>query len=219
MVGPCEKLGLYLQCQGECVRSVVVADYDAKLREVTIGEPKRVDGPIQLAEYDPEWLRAFQREQVRIRQALNERARLIEHAGSTSVPGLAAKPRIDIVLAVPDSADEQAYVPAMEATGYTLRIREPEWHEHRLFNHSDIDLNLHVFTVGCVEINRMLRFRDWLREHADERDLYLNEKRRLAAQTWEYVQQYADAKGELVEAILSRAGAPPPNPTERERPG
>jgi len=194
-------------------------DYDKALRQVTIGEPQRVDGPIQLAEYDPEWPRAFQRERVRISQALGARARLIEHAGSTSVPGLAAKPRIDIVLAVPDSADEPAYVPAMELAGYTLRIREPGWHEHRLFNRSDTDLNLHVFTVGCSEIERMLRFRDWLREHADERDLYLNEKRRLAAQTWEYMQQYADAKGELVEAILARAGAPPPNLTERERPG
>lgn len=193
-------------------------DYDKALREVTIGEPTRVDGPIQLAEYAAEWPRAFERERVRLGDALGERARLIEHAGSTSVPGLAAKPRIDIVLAVPDSADEPAYVPAMEAAGYTLRIREPGWHEHRLFNHPDIDLNLHVFTVGCSEIERMLRFRDWLREHADERDLYLTDKRRLAAQTWEYVQQYADAKGELVKQILARAGALPPNVTERERP-
>ncbi len=194
-------------------------DYDKALRQVTIGEPQRVDGPIQLAEYDPEWPRAFQREQVRISEALGERARLIEHAGSTSVPGLAAKPRIDIVLVVPDSADEPAFVPDMERASYELRIREPDWHQHRLFRRPGVEVNVHVFTVGCSEIERMLRFRDWLREHADERDLYLNEKRRLAAQTWEYVQQYADAKGELVEVILARAGAPPQDLTERERPG
>lgn len=193
-----------------------MTDFEKRLRDATIGEPDRLDGPIHLAEYDPEWPRAFLREQVRIRQALGDRALMIEHAGSTSVPGLAAKPRIDIVLEVADSADEPAYVPDMEAHGYTLRIREPDWHEHRLFKRPDVDINLHVFSAGCSEIERMLRFRDWLRVHADERELYLGEKRRLAARTWEYVQQYADAKGELVEAILVRAGAPPPNVHEEK---
>ena len=88
---------------------------------------------------------------------------LLEHAGSTSVPGLAAKPRIDIMLAVPDSADEPSYVPALEAAGYVLRIREPDWYEHRVFKGPDTDVNLHVFSAGCPEIARMLLFRDWLR--------------------------------------------------------
>ena len=110
-----------------------VTDYEQKLRRVTIGDPQRVDGPIHLAEYEPAWPQAFEREAARIRQTLGGRALLVEHAGSTSVPGLAAKPRIDVVLAVPDSADEPAYVPAMEAAAYTLRIREPDWHEHRVF--------------------------------------------------------------------------------------
>ena len=195
-----------------------MTDFEMRLRAATIGEPDRLDGPIHLAEYDPDWPRAFDREAGRIKEALGERALLVEHAGSTSVPGLAAKPRIDIVLAVADSADEPAYVPAMEAHGYILRIREPDWHEHRLFKAHNVDVNLHVFTIGCSEIERMLRFRDWLREHPAERHLYLDEKRRLAARTWEFVQQYADAKGELVEAILARAGAPPPNIHEQERP-
>ena len=193
-----------------------MTDYERNLRRVTIGEPQRVDGPIHLAEYEPAWPQAFEREAARIRQVLGERALLVEHAGSTSVPGLAAKPRIDVVLAVPDSADEPAYVPAMEAAGYTLRIREPDWHEHRVFKGPDVDVNLHVFTVGCSEIERMLRFRDWLREHPADRDLYLAEKRALAARNWQYVQEYADAKGRLVEEILARAGAPPPNPHEKE---
>ena len=137
---------------------------------------------------------------------------------ATSVPGLAAKPIVDIVLALPDSSDEPSYVPAMEAAGYVLRIREPEWHEHRVVKGPDTDINLHVFTIGCSEIARMVRFRDWLREHPEERDLYLAEKRALADRTWEFVQQYADAKGALVEQILERAGAPPSNPNEQERP-
>jgi GrpB-like predicted nucleotidyltransferase (UPF0157 family) len=195
-----------------------VTDYEQELRRVTIGEPQRVDGPIHLADYDPAWPKQFEREAHRIRQVLGERALLIEHVGSTSVPGLAAKPRIDIVLAVPDSADEAAYVPPMEAAGYVLRIREPDWHEHRLFKGPDVDINLHVFTIGCTEIKRMLSFRDWLREHPEDRDLYLAEKRDLAGRNWEFVQQYADAKGALVETILARAGAPPPNLDEREQP-
>ena len=89
---------------------------------------------------------------------------LLEHTGSTSVPGLAAKPIIDITLAVPDSSDEDAYAPALEAAGYVLRIREPDWHEHRVFKGPDTNVNLHVFSDGCPEIDRMLRFRDWLRD-------------------------------------------------------
>jgi GrpB-like predicted nucleotidyltransferase (UPF0157 family) len=108
---------------------------EEELRRVTIGEPELHDAPITLTDYDPAWPELFAREQARIRSALGRRALLVEHAGSTSVPGLAAKPIIDIVLAVPDSADGPAYVGDLEAAGYTLCIREPEWHEHR--NHAD----------------------------------------------------------------------------------
>ena len=193
-------------------------EYEKQLRATTIGEPQRVDGHIFLAEYDPAWPGAFEREAARIRQALGDRALLVEHAGSTSVPGLAAKPRIDIVLALPDSSAEDDYVPPMEAAGYELRIREPDWHEHRVFKRADAEVNVHVFTVGCSEIERMLRFRDWLRANPADRDLYLAKKRELAPRDWEFVQQYADEKGELVEQILVRAGAPSSNPSEKETP-
>ena len=92
-----------------------------------------------------------------------QRVLRLEHVGSTSIPGLAAKPIIDIVLVVADSADEAAYVPALEAAGYVLRIREPGWFEHRVLNGPDTKVNLHVFSDGCPEIGRMLAFRDRLR--------------------------------------------------------
>jgi GrpB-like predicted nucleotidyltransferase (UPF0157 family) len=130
---------------------------------------------------------------------------LLEHVGSTSVPGLAAKPRIDILLGVSSSADEAAYVPALEASGYVLRIREPAWHEHRLLKGPETDLNLHVFSQGCPEIDRMLRFRDWLRSHDADRELYARTKRELARRDWKYTQEYADAKTAVVEEILARA--------------
>lgn len=162
---------------------------------------------IFLAQYDPEWPAWYAREEARIRSILGERVVRIEHTGSTSVPGLSAKPRIDITLAVPDSSDEAAYVPDLEAAGYTLVIREPDWFEHRVLKGPDTDINLHVFTAGATEIERMVGFRDWLRTHPEDRDEYERTKVELAARTWQYVQNYADAKGDVVEAIIARMEA------------
>jgi GrpB-like predicted nucleotidyltransferase (UPF0157 family) len=140
-----------------------------------------------------------------VRGVLGERVLQLEHVGSTSVPGLPAKPIIDMLLAVADSSDEAAYVPDMLAAGYVLRIREPEWFEHRLFKGPATDINLHVFSQGCEEIARMLRFRDWLRANPRDRALYLRTKRALAERDWETTQHYADAKTEVVKEILARA--------------
>jgi GrpB-like predicted nucleotidyltransferase (UPF0157 family) len=186
-----------------------------EIRAATIGEPKRADGPIRLAEYDPAWPALYEREAVRVRSILGDRVRLLEHAGSTSVPRLAAKPIIDMVLAVDDPADEAAYVPPMEAAGYVLRIREPAWFEHRLFKGPDSDVNLHVFGAGSPEIERMLAFRDRLRSDDAERLRYERAKRDLAARDWVYVQDYADAKSEIVEAITGRALAARPGRAAR----
>jgi GrpB-like predicted nucleotidyltransferase (UPF0157 family) len=158
---------------------------------------------VVIVDYDPQWPLWYQSQELRIRAALGDRVRLIEHAGSTSVPGLAAKPLIDIVLAVPDSADEPAYAPDLESLGYELRIREPDWYEHRLFRHSDPAVNLHVFPAGCEEIGRMLAFRDRLRTNAADRDLYERTKRDLAARDWNTIQDYADAKTAVVTQILT----------------
>ena len=162
---------------------------------------------ILIADYDPQWPKLFRREADRVRAALECRAVRIEHTGSTAVPGLAAKPIIDMLLVVSDSSDEPAYVPALEAGGYVLRIREPGWHEHRMFNGPDTDINLHVFSSGCPEIDRILVFRDWLRTNAADRDLYARTKLALAQQEWKCVQDYADAKTAVVEQILRRAQA------------
>ncbi len=186
---------------------------DEEIQADRVGPVVPHNAPITLAEYDPAWPTLFAREADRIRAVLGSTAVLIEHAGSTSVPGLAAKPIIDIVLAVPDSADEQAYVPAMEAAGYVLRVREPGWFEHRLFKGPDADINLHVFTAGASEIDRMLLFRDWLRANDADRDAYLRVKRDLAQRTWRHVQHYADAKSAIVAQIMERAAAASPQGT------
>jgi GrpB-like predicted nucleotidyltransferase (UPF0157 family) len=178
---------------------------DEDIQRFRLGKVTPHNAPIALADYNPDWPVLFAREAVRIRAVLGGRAVQIEHVGSTSVPGLAAKPFIDILLAVPDSSDEQAYVPALEAAGYVLRAREPGWFEHRMFKGPDTDIKLHVFTVGAAEIDRMLLFRDWLRANDADRDAYLRVKHDLANRTWRHVQHYADAKTTIVAQIIARA--------------
>ena len=167
--------------------------------------PAPFSGRIELVEYDPAWPRQYEAVAARIRSALGDTAIVLEHGGSTSVPGLAAKPVIDVVLGVPESTDETAYVAALEAAGFEFAIREPEWYEHRLFRGTDPRVNLHTFSADCEEIGRMLAFRDSLRTHPEDRELYEREKRRLAAQTWTTVQDYADAKTDVVREIVGRA--------------
>jgi GrpB-like predicted nucleotidyltransferase (UPF0157 family) len=177
---------------------------DEELQRAVVGELKPHNAPIVLLEYDPEWPRLFAREAERIRAVLGERALRLEHVGSTSVPGLLAKPIIDMLLVVPDSGDEASYVPVMEAAGYVLRIREPDWFEHRLFKGPDTNINLHVFSIGATEIDRMLRFRDRLRASDANREHYAHTKRELSQRTWRHVQHYADAKTQVVEEIMER---------------
>jgi GrpB-like predicted nucleotidyltransferase (UPF0157 family) len=178
---------------------------EEQILATTVGELAPLAAPIQIVNYDPEWPRLYEREAKRVRSVLGDRLLVLEHVGSTSVPGLAAKPRIDMLLVIANTADEPAYVPALEAAGYVLTIREPDWFEHRVFKGPDTDINLHVFSSGCSEIDRMLLFRDWLRSNDTDRLLYERTKRELARNNWKYVQNYADAKTSVVQEILTRA--------------
>jgi GrpB-like predicted nucleotidyltransferase (UPF0157 family) len=175
------------------------------LRAHTVGELRPLSAPVLVVAYDPAWPDRFQHECQKIRTALGEQALRIEHVGSTSVPGLPAKPIIDILLVVADSANEVKYATALEGAGFRLHVREPGWHEHRLYKGSENDINLHVFSVGCPEVGRMLAFRDWLRTNEADRETYAEYKRTLAQQQWKYTQNYADSKTPLIEEILSRA--------------
>ncbi|CAL9520634.1 hypothetical protein SUDANB121_03848 [Nocardiopsis dassonvillei] len=170
-----------------------------------------VNGRVHISNYDPKWPYLFEREAERVRGALGDRVLLFEHVGSTAVPGLPAKPCVDLLLVVADSADEPAYLPDLYAAGYVLVIREPDWYEHRVFKGPDVNLNLHVFSEGCAEIERMRLFRDHLIANADARERYVAVKRGLAERTWERIQDYADAKSAVVREILAEAGAPLPD--------
>jgi GrpB-like predicted nucleotidyltransferase (UPF0157 family) len=178
---------------------------DDEIARAAVGRPVRLDGPVELCESDPSWANMYFREETRIRRVLGAKALVVEHVGSTSVPGLAAKPIVDVVLSVADSSNEEPYVPALEAEGYVLTIREDDWFEHRMFKGPDTNVNLHVFSDGAIEVDRMVAFRDHLRVNTDDRRLYESVKRQLATQHWEFVQNYADAKSPVVEDIMRRA--------------
>ena len=138
-----------------------------------------------------------------IGDALGSAAWRIEHIGSTSVPGLAAKPIIDILVVVKDSADESLYLRQMEAAGYVLRVREPDWYEHRMFRTPDKDVHVHIYSDGCPEITRTLTFRDRLRRNSDDRTRYEQTKRQLATQDWSDMNAYAQAKTVVIEDVIA----------------
>jgi GrpB-like predicted nucleotidyltransferase (UPF0157 family) len=186
-----------------CVMSEPDDGVSASEEEVLIGGSERVE--IVVVDYDPQWPTRFTVERNRIVNALGDQALAVDHIGSTSVPGLAAKPIIDICLTVADSADEGSYLPALEAAGYELRVREPDWHEHRMLRTPTRDVHLHVFTAGSSEILRLVTFRDRLRDNPEESALYATTKKRLAATDWPTMQEYADAKTEVIAQILDRA--------------
>ncbi|MEA2495111.1 MAG: hypothetical protein QOJ29_3022 [Thermoleophilaceae bacterium] len=168
--------------------------------------PAEVVKPITIVAYDPSWPRRYLREEARIRTALGGRALAVEHVGSTAVPGLAAKDRVDIDLIVADPADEDAYVPALTDAGYTLATREPHWYEHRCLWTESHDATVHVFGPDCDEHLRHLIFRDWLRTHPDDRDRYAMRKYEVSAEHPMSMAHYVDGKASVIVEILKRAG-------------
>jgi GrpB-like predicted nucleotidyltransferase (UPF0157 family) len=171
--------------------------------EVLIGGIEK--RPIVIVDYDPRWPAQFQQHARILSDALGGRALVIEHVGSTSVPQLAAKPIIDIDLLVNDSGDEAAYLPAIVLAGYVLRVREPDWHQHRMFRTPQLDVHVHVFSQGCAAFGRDIAFRNHLRRSTEDRLLYESVKRKLAEQDWPDMNAYAQAKTDVVEQILARA--------------
>ncbi|HEY9562833.1 MAG TPA: GrpB family protein [Nocardioides sp.] len=155
-----------------------------------------------LADPDPAWAERFRTHERRIRAALDATARQVEHIGSTSVPGLAAKPIIDILICVDDITAEEDYLDPLLGAGYELRVREPG---HRMVRTPERDVHVHILTSGAPEADDYLLLRDHLRQDAEDRDLYEQTKRSLVTQEWSDMNAYADAKTEVITAIKDRA--------------
>jgi GrpB-like predicted nucleotidyltransferase (UPF0157 family) len=167
-----------------------------------------VNGPpppatMAIVAYDPDWPRRYQGLAAGIRAALGDVALHLEHIGSTSVEGLAAKDVIDIDLTVADPRDEARYVPALERLGYVLTIREPSWHEHRCLRRTEPRVNLHVFGPDCPEAIRHRMFRDWLRTHPEDRARYEDAKR-AAIPGGGNVADYNARKQDVIREIYDR---------------
>lgn len=160
---------------------------------------------VEMFDSSPAWPTKFQRHAGILADAIGEAALRIEHIGSTSVPGLAAKPIIDILVVVADSSNEAAYSPFLEAAGYVLRVREPDWNEHRMFRTPEKDVHIHIYSDGCREIERYLTFRDRLRRNTEDRTRYEELKRHLATRVWPDMNDYAQAKTSLIESIIGAA--------------
>jgi GrpB-like predicted nucleotidyltransferase (UPF0157 family) len=176
------------------------AERDRRLDSVLIGGREPVT--IVVSDYDPAWPARFSVLDTRIRAALGETALAVEHIGSTSVPGLAAKPIIDVLLAVADVSDEPSYVTALEDAGFVLRVREPG---HRMFRSPGKDVHIHVYEWRDEAVADYLYLRDWLRVDAADRTLYAEVKRNLAQRPWSDMNYYADAKSDVIAQILGRA--------------
>lgn len=169
-----------------------------------VGEPPRRWSAVVIEDFDPAWAGRFAAAASRLAAILGDGVRAIEHVGSTSVPGLPAKPVIDIDLLLDDTADEHRYLPALERAGYRLVLREPWWHGHRMLTNADEDVHLHVWPENAPEPVRHKLFRDWLRTHPEDRELYASTKRRLAAETAADPGDYSLAKNEVIDRIYAR---------------
>ena len=175
-------------------------------RRPDVVEPELIGGvekrELVLADPDPTWPAVYRDHEARIREALGDRLVAVEHIGSTSVPGLAAKPIIDVLVVVPDITAEEDYVDPLLAAGYELRVREPG---HRLVRTPALDVHVHVLEPADPAVDEYLLLRDHLRRGEDDRALYERTKRELTAQDWPDMNAYADAKTDVIESIKARA--------------
>ena len=172
---------------------------DVTTVEIVGGIEKR---ELVITDHDSNWPVIYRQHETRIRAALGATALQIEHIGSTAVPGLAAKPIIDILVTVDNISAEEEYLVPLLAAGYRLRVREPG---HRMVRTPELDVHVHIVQTGDSAADDYLLLRDHLRHNEADRDLYERTKRSLAAMDWPDMNAYADAKTDVITKIKNRA--------------
>ena len=171
---------------------------------ITIGSGRQLD-PIEVVNYDPAWPGCYEQWRERLASALGTAAVRTEHVGSTAVPGLPAKPVIDIQISVADLRDESRYAPQLEAAGVQLRSRDELHRYFRPFPGRPREVHVHVCEAGSAWEREHLLFRDYLRAHPAARDKYAKAKE-AAARAWQDDRwAYAEAKTGIILDILDAA--------------
>ncbi|WP_209020571.1 GrpB family protein [Nocardioides sp. 1609] len=186
-----------------------------------VAESARVPEPVVVVPADPAWAQWYDVVRDRVVAALGERVVSIAHVGSTSVPGLPAKPVVDVDLLVPDPADEDSWLPDLEAAGFELRVREPEWEEHRCLRGTEPACNLHVFAPDSRESRRHRMFGAWLRAHPEDRELYASVKQEVAGRGFTDAMLYNNEKAWVIYDLYEKIfAADPEHPHDpHPRPG
>ncbi|POS72968.1 hypothetical protein DHEL01_v208638 [Diaporthe helianthi] len=178
---------------------------------------RRSDPDVEISPYQESWPKTFTRVADRMNLVLGSDALRLEHVGSTSVPGLAAKPIIDILLEVSNPADEDPYLPALESLGFILLFRQPKWHGHRFLfvEEEDAEVNVHVHRQGCKIAVDFLTFRAFLLDNEWARDEYTEAKRKAADTSNEEKGGrllYQSEKAEVLDRLKARALREKPSP-------
>jgi GrpB-like predicted nucleotidyltransferase (UPF0157 family) len=168
-------------------------------------DSERLGDTIRIVDYDRRWPRKFEQWYDVLVSCLGAIAVRIEHVGSTSVPGLAAKPIVDVQVSVTDLDDESRYVSALEGIGVQLRSRD-DWHRYfRPFPGHPRGVHIHVCEVGSKWEREHVLFRDYLRADEAARDKYASAKRAAAAVWADDGIAYTDAKTTVILELLEAA--------------
>lgn len=154
---------------------------------------------VNLAEYTPEWVNLFQKEKKLISNKLQDKIVTVEHIGSTSVPGLGAKPIVDILLGVRKISDADGFIPKMIELGYEYRNNFENVMPYRRYFTKPGFYHIHTVEVTSEFWRRHLLFRDYMRAHDEIRDAYFKTKSKLAEQEWDDTNDYAYAKTEFIK--------------------
>jgi GrpB-like predicted nucleotidyltransferase (UPF0157 family) len=172
--------------------------------EVVPGSDRALD-PIEIVAYDPKWPARFESWREKLAAALGPTARRIDHFGSTSIPGLPAKPVIDIQIRVDDMTREELYVPQIEGLGVQLRNRDDDHRFFRPFAGKPRDVHIHVCNLGSQWARKDLLFAAFLRQDAAARAEYLRGKKQAAAEWADDRIAYTEAKNQVIHSIAPRA--------------
>ncbi|MGP4076770.1 GrpB family protein [Halobacillus sp. K22] len=204
-VGKCQNCKTLIYCSGGFLEGVV--NKDQTLFCFSCANLTSTEKPtVSLSSYHPEWPALFKREEEMIREVLGDHALGIEHIGSTAIPGLQAKPIIDIMTGIESLDSYDQYIPNLSTIGYTY-VPKLELEDRRFFKKEKKTqtFHLHLCEFGGKEWEEKLLFRDYLRQHPEELEEYNSLKNILADRYSNDRPAYTESKGPFITSIIQKA--------------